>query len=238
MLKSLAETFLSLVFPLFCELCDALLPSRNPKGICQSCQNGITLIVPPHCARCGRSVSQNGKHCEHCLKENFHFDRAYACVYYDEKMKKLLHAFKFERRRFLLPLFVDILGRFVDQTLFETRWDLVIPVPMDGSHERERGFNQARLFSAALSKKTGKPHAPQALGCRKAEIPQSFLKKSERKRNAENRFFAQNRRAVAFKHILLVDDILTTGQTASACAKALKTAGALSVSTLALARGI
>jgi ComF family protein len=238
MLKTFSETLFSLVFPLFCELCDTLLPSRDPKGICQICRNGISLIAPPHCAGCGRSVRRDGARCERCLKEKFHFDRAYACVYYDEKMKKLLHAFKFERRRFLLPLFADILGKFVEQSLFKTPWDLVVPVPMEGRHERERGFNQARLFSAAISKKSGKPHAPQALGCRKAETPQSFLKKSERKRNAEKRFFTHNRRIIASKHILLVDDIMTTGQTASACAKALKDAGALTVSALALARGI
>ena len=238
MLKSISETFFSLVFPVSCELCGKLLPIRDSKGICRACENAISLITSPHCAGCGRTVFANGERCGHCSKENFHFDRAYACVYYDKNMKKLLHAFKFERRRFLLPFFINTLDGFMRQYLSGIHWDLLVPVPMDGAHERERGFNQARLFSAALAKKSGMPHAPQALGCRKTKISQSFLKKSERKQNVEGQFFVRNRDLIASSHILLVDDILTTGQTASACAKALKTAGAQTVSTLALARGI
>ncbi len=238
MLKSISETFLSLVFPLSCELCGALLPAHEPKGICLACQNTISLIAPPHCESCGRTVSKDSKRCRHCLKENFHFDRAYACVYYDEKMKKLLHAFKFERRRYLLPCFTNILGEFMEKYLSHVPWDLAVSVPMNSAHERERGFNQAKLFGAALAKKSGKPHAAQALGCRKAEIPQSSLKKSDRKQNVKDRFFLQKSPGVASSHVLLVDDILTTGQTASACAKVLKDAGARVVTLLALARGI
>ncbi len=238
MLKILSETFLSLVFPLSCELCGALIPSGNADGICLPCQKSIVLITPPHCAGCGRTVLKKSDRCGHCSKEHFYFDHAFACVYYDEKMKKLLHAFKFERRRFLLPYFVKILDGFREQYLSENRWDLLVPVPMDRANERERGFNQASLFSAALAKKTGKPHAPRALDCHKAKTPQSFLKKTERKRNVQGRFFGCDPDLVVSKNVLLVDDILTTGQTASACAQALKNSGARTVSVLALARGI
>ena len=238
MLNSISETLFSLVFPLSCELCGTLLGSRNPKGICRTCQNSISLIAPPYCVGCGRTVLTKDERCGRCSKESFYFDRAYACVYYDEKMKKLMHAFKFERRRFLMPFFVNVLDDFMQRYLSKIHWDLVVPVPMDSNHKRERGFNQAALFSTALAKKSSKPHAPQALGCRKAEIPQSFLKKSARKRNVEGRFFVKNPGLVASRHVLLVDNILTTGQTASACAKALKDAGAESVSVFTLARGI
>lgn len=238
MLKTLSEAFFSLVFPLGCELCGTLLPSGASKGICQNCQKGISLIVPPHCERCGRHVLNDKELCGHCVHENFHFDRAFACVYYDDKMKKLLHAFKFERRRYLLPFFASLMNDFAHQHLFRSHWDRVVPVPMDGTHERERGFNQAKLLSSALAKKSGWSYAPETLGCRKVGAPQSSLKKSERKRNVADRFFVQKKAGAFSGHVLLVDDILTTGQTASACAKALKNAGAQTVSVFALARGM
>ena len=237
MLKTLSQTFLSLIFPVSCELCAALLPAGGVQGVCRNCQSAITLIPSPWCAGCGRHASQDGERCGHCKDEKFHFDRAYACVYYDENMKKLLHAFKFERRRFLLPFFTDLMQSFLERSLPQSSWDLVVPVPMDGPHELERGFSQARLLSAALVKKSGIPHAPRALGC-KAGVLQSSLRKPQRKRNAERRFFVKNTAGILSSRVLLVDDILTTGQTASACAKALKKAGAKTVTVLALARGI
>ena len=238
MLKTISEAVFSLVFPVSCELCGTLLPSGGALGVCRNCQNSIPLIAPPWCAGCGRNVLKGEALCAHCRNEHFHFDRAFACVYYDEKMKKLLHAFKFERRRSLLPFFKELFERFSQQYLPQAPWNLVVPVPMDEAHERERGFNQARLFSAMIAKKSGKAHAPQALSCRKAGSLQSSLSKSERKKNAADRFFVQKTEGIASAHILLVDDILTTGQTASACAKTLKAAGARTVSVLALARGI
>ncbi len=238
MLKTLSETFFSLVLPLGCELCGTPLPARDAQGICASCQNHVSLIMPPYCAGCGRTVLEEGDRCGHCVGEYFHFDHAFGCVYYDEKMKKLLHAFKFERRKFLLPFFTGILESFVRENLSNRGWDVAIPVPMDSAHERERGFNQARLFSAVLAKKFGKNHTPESLRCRKAISAQSSLKKSERKQNVEGRFFVRRAENFAFSRVLLIDDILTTGQTASACAQALKEAGAASVSVLAFARGI
>ena len=237
MLKTLSETFLSLVFPVSCELCTALLPSGAP-GVCRDCQNGFRLIPPPWCAGCGRHTLSENERCGHCRQENFHFDRAFACAYYDDRMKELLHAFKFGRRRFLQPFFEGILNDFMQKHLSTAEWDVVVPVPMDGAHERERGFNQAKLLSAFVAKKSGRAHAPRALGRLPSGAVQSSLSRRERKRNAAGRFFARRPSGSASGHVLLVDDILTTGETASACAKALKDAGARTVTVLAVARGI
>ena len=238
MLKTISEAVFSLVFPVSCELCEAFLPSGGLQGICQNCQKSLSRLTPPCCAGCGRAASKDGERCGHCRNEDFHFDRAYACTYYDDKMKKLLHAFKFERRRFLLPFFANLMKDFADRHLPKDSWDRLVPVPMNSVHERERGFNQARLLSATLAQSSGKAHASGALGCRGTGAMQSSLKRSERKRNAEGRFFVQKPGSIASGRVLLVDDILTTGHTASACAKALKDAGAKTVTVLALARGI
>ena len=238
MLKTLSKTFLSLVFPVSCELCSALLPAGGTPGVCSACRGHLQLIPPPWCAGCGRNTLDDKERCGHCRQENFHFDRAYACVYYDDRMKELLHAFKFGHRRYLLPFFETLLTDFMQKNLSADDWDVVVPVPMDGAHERERGFNQAKLFSAIIAKTSGKTHAAGALACRKSSAAQSSLTRLERKRNAAGRFLVGNTDGIASGRVLLVDDILTTGQTASACAKALKDAGARTVTIFALARGL
>lgn len=237
MLKTLSETVFSLVFPVSCELCAALLPPGGTPGVCRACRGRFRPIPAPHCPGCGRSVLSAKDRCGHCPREGFHFDRAFACMPYDENMKKLLHAFKFGRRRSLAPFFEGWMGDFLREHVPSDAWDLAVPVPMDPAHERERGFNQAKLLCAFAAKTFGKPYAPGVLGRRKGAA-QSSLGKRERERNASGRFFVRDAESVASRKVLLVDDILTTGQTASACAKALKEAGAGTVTVLAVARGV
>ena len=176
--------------------------------------------------------------CGRCADEKFHFDRAYACVFYESGMKEILHGFKFGRKRFLAAFLSRVMAKFMRQHLADSSWDLVVPVPMDKKKEFGRGFNQSRILSAALAKKFSLAHGPATLGCAPSRTPQAFLKKTERRKNVQGRFFVRDAAEAASKDILLIDDILTTGQTASACAKTLKDAGARSVTVLAFARGV
>ena len=237
MLKTISRTILSLVFPLHCELCGALAESPENAGVCPTCEKLVRLIEAPHCPGCGRTGLNDQEACGRCRDEKFHFDRAYACVFYESGMKELLHGFKFGRKRFLAAFLSGIMAEFTRRHLKDSSWDLVVPVPMDKKKEFERGFNQSRVLSTALAKKFAWTHGPGILGSTPSGTPQASLKKTERKKNVRGRFFVQDTAGVASKNILLVDDILTTGQTASACAKALKDAGARSVTVLAFARG-
>ena len=237
MWTTLTDTLLGLVFPLDCGLCGELLPSRQNGGICGRCENAVVLIPGPHCPGCGRTALFENARCGRCENEKFHFDRAFACVFYKDGMKTLLHDFKFGRKRFLAPFFSRLMMRFALEHLRSEKWALVVPVPMDKKKEFERGFNPSEALSASVAKKTGRPHLAGALACRPAETPQAALTKTERRSNVRGRFFVRKPEAVVSKNILLVDDILTTGQTASACALALKIAGSGTVTVLAFARG-
>jgi competence protein ComFC len=238
MLKTISRTFFSLVFPLSCEFCGKLVESRENAGVCAPCESRIRRIAPPHCPGCGRTCLSATGRCESCSDEKFHFDRAYACVAYESGIKEIVHGFKFGRKRFLAPFLTRILTGFVHENLAASAWDLVVPVPMDRKRENERGFNQSKLLSRSLAQKLELLHGNDVLGCVPSERPQAFLNRSERKANAQGRFFVKKRLEVHSRNILLVDDILTTGQTASACAQVLKEAGARSVTVLALARGL
>ena len=237
MLKTIFRSAFSLVFPLNCELCGRFLASHEHGPVCTVCKRRVVLIAPPHCTGCGRTTFDDTELCGNCLGEKFYFDRAYSSVLYGSDMKELVHRFKFGGKRFLAPFFCETMEKFALLYLKTIPWDTIVPVPMTRKREGERGFNQARVLSGRLAGKFAKPHAPRALRCLASEKSQAALGRSERKTNAEGRFFVKDRSAVEQRDILLIDDILTTGQTGSACAKALKDAGANSVTLFTFARG-
>lgn len=238
MFQSVLEIASSLIFPLECETCKAVLPPLPPVGICARCESEIRLITPPHCASCGRTLKGSGPRCAECLEEVFHFDRAYACAPYEGQMKELLHAYKFGGRKYLANFFIKLMARFAENHLNKADHDAILPVPVDAEKKRERGFNQSGLISTALSKRLALPHLSRSLKRVKSPSPQSLLPKEDRRSNIAGCFSVKDEAAIRGKQLLLVDDILTTGYTASEAAHALKNAGARSVTVLACARGL
>jgi competence protein ComFC len=179
----------------------------------------------------------NSGGCTECLGETFHFDRAFACTLYDGAMKKLLHAYKFHNRTILKNFFSEVLSRFVSLHLDLGALDAVAAMPLDPERKNTRGFNQSALLCSSVAKKFKKTDLSPQLLRQRSPSTQSLLKKSERKSNVRGRFFVKDRGIFTGKNILLIDDILTTGQTASECARILKEAGARAVTVLVLARG-
>ncbi|MGH7197655.1 MAG: ComF family protein [Candidatus Omnitrophota bacterium] len=153
-------------------------------------------------------------------------------------MKELLHAYKFGGRKYLAHFFVKLMTRFAKNYLNTADHDAVLPIPLDAEKRRERGFNQSELISAALSRSLGLPHLSGGLRRMKSFSSQSLLPKEDRRSNIAGCFSVNEGFAVKNKRLLLVDDILTTGYTASEAARALKEAGAGAVTVLACARGI
>ena len=238
MIKAISRSLFSLVFPSHCPLCGDLLDSREKDGLCTTCENGISFIPSPHCPGCGRHSPAETDRCGHCVSEKFHFDRAYACCAYLSGVKDLLLSFKFGRKRPLASFFGRRMARFAEQHIPGAMRQTVVPVPMPAALEQDRGFNQSELLGRRLSAQLKVPFAAGALGCRPSDTTQARLGKEQRKTNVEGRFFVRRKGAVSGKNVLLIDDILTTGHTASSCAKALKDAGAKRVTVLAFARGL
>lgn len=228
MIKAVAESLISVIFPVPCELCGAALPLQGVDGVCQDCERSLRPIPGPYCARCGRSSP-----CLDCAGEHFHFDRVLAACLYEDSAKKLLRTFKFRRQKTLLPLLLRLLEKRLRGD--PAGWNAVAAVPMRLWERLERGFNQAALLASGVSRLTGAPLLKDVLLLRGGGKQQAKLGKKEREANVAHRFRAGT--AASGKRILLVDDILTTGATASECARALKEAGASSVDVLVVARG-
>lgn len=237
MFKTLSQSLLGLVFPSTCDSCGTLLSPRQ-VGVCKPCLSRILVIQGPHCPTCGRMHLFSPQSCEACRGESFHFDRAYACTSYDGPIKKLLQAYKFNGHKNLRQLFVTLLADFATQNIDLSKIDAVVSVPMDPRKQRDRGFNQAALLGSSLARKIQKPFINSALICRQDLIPQSSLNKADRKRHVQGVFQVTKDQLLRGKDILLIDDILTTGHTASECAAVLKAGGAGTVTALSVARGI
>ncbi len=143
-----------------------------------------------------------------------------------------MHLFKYRRVRSLQKP----LGRMLSLALpREEQVDLVVPVPMHWWRKWSRGFNQAELLARGVARRTGIP-VTRALKRRRRTLAQAGLTLAQRRENLTAVFRVTARNRVEGRRVLLVDDVLTTGATASACAETLKRAGARSVVLLTLAR--
>jgi ComF family protein len=128
------------------------------------------------------------------------------------------------------------LGKFMNRALpVDAAFDVAVPVPLHWRKKLDRGFNQAELLAREVAGHRGIP-VSRALRRRKAGAVQASLSLAERRRNVAGVFELTTKPEIAGKRILLIDDVMTTGATASACASVLKRAGAKSVALLTIAR--
>lgn len=238
MLKTLSEALLWPFFPSQCEACSKPVSPFPPRGVCGQCDEKIKRLGPPHCVLCGRTVQNEGVRCASCFGESFGFDRAFACALYEGKMKELIHRYKFDGQKHLERFFSSMMLSFIRTYLKDGNYEVIAAIPMDRTKKQKRGFNQSELISARLAKALRIPETSGALRRTGARLSQSLLTKKERKTNAQDSFEIVNQKPFNSKKLLLIDDILTTGHTASECAKALKKAGAQCVEVLACARGL
>ena len=242
MLKRLFGFLIGLIFPPACQACRISLPWEDLSGVCAKCESQIKWLAPPHCARCGRTLKRS-KHssCETCAasKDPLYFDRVFACAAYQGTTREILHRYKFGPREALGHFLSEHMRNFADHYLKKEDFDAVMCVPLDPKRHSSRGFNQSLRLSQKLSKAMKLEEISSVVARKSSPSCQSSLSKIERKANVRDCFFVKNPKALArFKRVLLVDDILTSGQTLSECSRTLKNGGVRSVTALAFARGI
>jgi ComF family protein len=160
------------------------------------------------------------------------FDAAYSFGAYDGALREMIHLMKYRKVHTL----AQPLGDFLLQALPPGEsFDVVAPVPLHWKRHWDRGFNQSELLARSVARSAGIP-LTNALRRVKATATQAGLSNSARRRNVTQAFRCARPGRVQGKHILLVDDVMTTGSTATACAQALKRAGARRVALLTVAR--
>jgi ComF family protein len=160
------------------------------------------------------------------------FDTVYTFGAYEDTLRELIHLFKYQGVR---PA-VDPLGRLVARAIPpEQRFDVIVPMPLHWRKRWSRGYNQSELLAKFIARRRGVPMA-KIVRRVKETAPQAGLSNSKRRLNVRGAFALKTGADVKGLRVLLIDDVLTTGATASACAKVLKRAGARHVAVAAVAR--
>ncbi len=240
MLAGLLKGLRDLIYPKTCLACKSrILEQEKQDFICLSCQNSIEKNLPPFCVSCGRGLEKkalNKNVCLSCSKKDLQFDRAFSPCVYTGVVKKLIHEFKYRGKDYLSKPLSAIMSDFIREYALPIEdLDLIIPVPLHRSKAREREFNQALLLADCLGETFHKQVVGEALKRHKQTKTQTTLKEELRFLNVKESFSVKDPRAIRNKHILLVDDVLTTGATSSEAAKTLKSAGAGLVFVITLA---
>lgn len=218
----------------------------------------LDLILPSCCIVCGCSLSQSEKYiCTACNIEiprtNYHLlpdnpvekffwgsipiERASSFFFYyrGSKFKHILYDLKYKGEKGIGVVMGEIVAAELLHSGFFQNIDLIIPVPLHKNKEKKRKYNQSERFAAGLSMVTGIPVDPALI--LRIEDTDTQTRKSvfSRWENVEGIFTVNQSEKVSARHILLVDDVLTTGSTITACAKALHYIENLKVSVLTLA---
>ena len=235
-LRTAAGRTLNIALPPLCLACRQLV---SEKGLCAACWGKLSFIAPPYCERLGIPFAYNpgpGVLSMQALADPPAYQRARAAVRYDEIARTLVHGLKYGDRLELAPL----MGRWIARAGHEllAQADALVPVPLHWRRLWMRRFNQSALLAKAISHTSGVPIAETALTRVKATAQQVGLSKSERAQNVQGAFRVppENKAAVAGRRIILVDDVLTSGATVDAGARALLRAGAANVDVLVFAR--
>ena len=160
------------------------------------------------------------------------FDAAYSYGFYEGSLRTLVHLLKFDKIHTLARPLGDLLAKVLPR---DQRFDVIVPMPLHWRRRWQRGFNQSDLLAREIARRWAVP-VRRAVRRVKASAPQSGLTKSQRRANVRGVFALKRGVTLRGARVLLVDDVFTTGATASACAKVLKRAGAARVTLLTVAR--
>lgn len=235
-LRAFSNFTLDVLMPPVCLGCEARLDAHH--ALCPACWRTIDFIRPPLCDRLGIPMPYDTGGpmlSAAAVAQPPDYDRARAVARYDGLMRELIHDFKFRDTHDARMLF----GRWMSEagkTLI-AECDVIVPVPLARWRLLTRRFNQSQILAREVAKHSGKPIAPFSLQRVRTTKSQVGLSRTERRRNVAGAFAVPPGQlaSVAGKAVLLIDDVVTTGATASSAARALKNVGAARVDVLALA---
>lgn len=196
----------------------------------------LSLLYPKRCKRCGASLREH-QHilCDQCLEDGEYYfyqsfsvpgvDEADAPLVYKDFVREAMHAYKFQYRRAYADWFARMVSDCLDGYLDGWKPDCITFVPVSFFRWMRRGYNQSALVARLVAQSFGLPCVRTLRKCKRTRV-QSSLPHEKRMENVRGAFAIRDAAAVAGRRVLLIDDVVTTGATAAACAEALREAGA------------
>jgi len=235
------ETALGFFYPETCALCGDERADAKSGYVGAKCWQQVRFIRPPFCERCGLPFDGDLTttfECTNCREMELHFSSARSAVIAKTAVLEVIHRFKYQRQLWFEAFLADLLLREALPVLRGQKWDFIAPVPLHPVRHREREFNQAELLARHLSSGAKIPLNIKLLRRVSPTMTQTLLTREQRAKNMRGAFAVRRGVKLNGEKIILVDDVFTTGATTSACAKALKAAGAGDVCVWTVARGL
>lgn len=228
-MAALGNRIVSLLYPTdaVCIACGALRVDAVHHSLCRACEEALSPLPGPFCPRCG--APGWAMPCPDCLVRREALDGRASPYGYDGTARLLVRALKYG----YVEAAANALADGICAVLPSGAHDAIVPIPLHPKRERLRGFNQARILAAAVSARCGLPMLDALVRTRPTKT-QTHLTRSGRKANVSGAFSVKA--DVLGRSLLLLDDVVTTGATANACAEALKASGATRVSLATAAR--
>ena len=223
-----AWSALDLLFPPECGGCD-----KTGSRWCEDCQKKIKILDGIVCDVCGLPQEQVGV-CKTCLADRPHFHALRAWTVFEEPIQHALHKLKYRKDVSLGDALAFQMVSFVEKLNWKI--DMILPTPLGMQRMKDRGYNQAAMVAKPLAMALQVEYVPEQLTRKKETRTQVGLTKVERKKNVEGAFQASAK--VKRKHIVVMDDVSTTGSTLSSVAECLYSAGAENVYALTVARAL
>jgi ComF family protein len=233
-----AHALLSLLYPPCCEACGTGV--EPPRYLCEPCAATAVRIQAPFCQVCSEpfpGAITGPFTCGNCSGRNFHFTCAVATYRSEGIVRDFIHRFKYFREfRLRHPLAAWAAQSLQDERIRAQRPDALVPVPLFRARQRDREFNQAAELARLVGKGAGIPVLDALLRIRNTTTQVGHDRK-KRMENLRNAFAMRHSMHMRDRHLILIDDVLTTGSTLDECASVLMKAGAASVRAITVARG-
>ncbi len=225
--KDIVDDFVSLLFPRLCLSCRKYLV-RGEEVLCTDCLVSM--------ARTDYHLKRNNS-LEKIFWGRCIVERAAAFSVYNRGscIRKLIHSLKYKGRKDIGISLGRLYGSYLSESDFTDGIDVMVPVPLHPSRLKRRGYNQSEYIARGLSDVTGLPFSSDLLTRSAGSVSQTKRGRFERWQNVEGLFVVPKPEKISGRHILLVDDVITTGSTMEACVNTLHDAAEVSVSVIALA---
>jgi ComF family protein len=240
-IESWLNTGLGFFYPEVCQFCENERATARDGFVGAKCWSHVRFIRPPFCERCGLPFEgelTTAFECSNCREMELHFSSARSAVVAKTVVLEAIHRFKYQRALWFENFLADLFLREALPALRGQKWDFIAPVPLHPVKHREREFNQAEILAQHLSDAIKIPLNAKLLRRVNPTMTQTRLTKQQRAENMRGAFAVCDGVKLGGEKIILVDDVFTTGATTSACAQALRAAGAGEVCVWTVARGL
>jgi competence protein ComFC len=232
---------LSFLYPEVCQLCGEEPATSREGFVGEACRAKVRLIEPPYCERCGLPFEgeiTGTFECANCREIELHFCWARSAVAARGPILDAIHHYKYNGHLWYETFLAGLLVDAAVEQLRGGEWRALIPVPLFRIREREREFNQAERLARHLARATEIPVNSKLVKRVRATRTQTQLTREQRAENMRGAFAPRTKDKLDGGSFVVIDDVLTTGATTSACAKVLLDLGAERVAVWTLARGV